>query len=92
VLQADKQYKRYLDEDRKSYNSVVFNAFIWMQVFNQINARKIDDELNVFAGLWKSKAFMYILVCTQRLYDFLGFCSSECPWPTCITSNIECFL
>jgi P-type Ca2+ transporter type 2C len=70
VLQADKQYKRYLDEDRKTYNSIVFNSFIWMQVFNQINARKIDDELNVFAGLWKSKAFMYILVCTLRLHDF----------------------
>lgn len=32
-----------------------------MQIFNQINARKIRDEYNVFDGLWTSKGFLYIL-------------------------------
>lgn len=30
--------------------TVVFNAFVWMQLFNEINARKIAGEINVFEG------------------------------------------
>jgi Cation transporting ATPase, C-terminus len=65
--QANTQFSKYLDDDRKMYNSVIFNSFIWMQIFNQFNARKINDELNVFGGIWKSKAFLYIMVCKRPL-------------------------
>ena len=41
----------------------VFNVFVMMQVFNFLNARKIGDELNIFAG-----NFIYL---TQNNY-FLG--------------------
>jgi len=34
------------------------------QVFNEFNARKIQDELNVFAGIWQSRTFLYISVIT----------------------------
>lgn len=34
------------------------------QVFNEFNARKIQDELNVFEGLWQSRTFLYIEVIT----------------------------
>ena len=34
------------------------------QVFNEFNARKIQDELNVFSGLWQSRTFLYIMVIT----------------------------
>ena len=33
-----------------------------MQLFNQINARKINDELNVFSGIIQSHLFMYIWI------------------------------
>ncbi|KAK9840937.1 hypothetical protein WJX81_001285 [Elliptochloris bilobata] len=33
-------------------------------VFNEFNARKIQDELNVFAGVWQSRTFLYIEVIT----------------------------
>ena len=35
---------------------------ICMQMFNQINARKVEDEYNVFQGLHKSRIFIYIWV------------------------------
>ena len=35
---------------------------IWLQIFNQINSRKIRDEYNPFAGLLSSATFLYILV------------------------------
>ena len=44
------QYTRDVDYAQDKYNSIVFNAFIFLQLFNQINARKIKDELNVFRG------------------------------------------
>lgn len=33
-----------------------------MQIFNQINSRKIKDEYNPFAGLLSSATFLYILL------------------------------
>jgi len=33
-----------------------------VQLFNQINARKIGDELNVFSGIIHSHLFIYIWI------------------------------
>ena len=39
-----------------------------MQVFNEINSRKLGDStLNVFQGITKSRAFMYVIVITITL-------------------------
>ena len=39
-----------------------------MQVFNEINSRKLGDStLNVFRGITKSRAFMYVIVITVTL-------------------------
>ena len=38
----------------------IFNIFVLMQLFNEFNARKIQDELNVFEGLRKSPMFVVI--------------------------------
>lgn len=51
------------DEQRKT-NSMVFNTFIWMQLFNEINARRINDELNVISGIFNSWIFPSVWVIT----------------------------
>lgn len=33
-----------------------------MQIFNQINSRKIKDEYNPFSGIGRGAAFFYILL------------------------------
>ncbi len=38
-----------------------FNVFVMMTIFNFINARKINDELNVFEGICKSLFFPVIV-------------------------------
>jgi Ca2+-transporting ATPase len=53
--------ERQEHEERKT-NSLVFNVFIWLQLFNEINARKIDDELNVFNGLLGNWIFPLVWV------------------------------
>ncbi|TMW67019.1 hypothetical protein Poli38472_012135 [Pythium oligandrum] len=39
--------------------TLVFNTFAWMQLFNQINCRRLYDEINVLEGLWRHRAFVY---------------------------------
>lgn len=40
--------------------SNVFNVFVVMQIFNMINARKINDELNVFSGIFDNATYVII--------------------------------
>lgn len=40
----------------------VFNVFTVMQIFNLVNARKINDEKNIFEGIFSSYMFLAVLV------------------------------
>jgi hypothetical protein len=42
--------------------TIVFNTFVWMQLFNEINSRRIDSERNVFEDLHKNYYFLAIMV------------------------------
>jgi len=48
--------------------TLIFNLFVFLQIFNFINARKIEDEINVFEGLSKSHWFVGInaLICLMQ--------------------------
>lgn len=56
-----------VEEDETLSKSLLFNAFIFMQVFNEINSRKILDEYNIFAGIHKSPIFLGVLAITAVL-------------------------
>lgn len=47
-------------------NTVIFNAFVLCQLFNEVNARK-PDHLNIFTGLLNNRLFMGILITTLVL-------------------------
>jgi magnesium-transporting ATPase (P-type) len=36
----------------KVHSTIIFNCFIWMQIFNIFNARKLFGEMNPLEGLW----------------------------------------
>jgi magnesium-transporting ATPase (P-type) len=42
--------------------SIIFNAFIFCQIFNEYNARFILNELNPFAGVSKNYIFLFVTV------------------------------
>ncbi|KAK1417096.1 hypothetical protein QVD17_26218 [Tagetes erecta] len=44
----------------KKKNTLIFNAFVFSQIFNEFNARK-PDEMNVFKGVTKNRLFMGIV-------------------------------
>lgn len=41
--------------------TIVFNTFVMMQLFNEINARKIHGERNVFEGIFNNLIFCTIV-------------------------------
>lgn len=47
--------------------TIIFNAFVLMTLFYEINARKISNERNVFGGLHKNLKFVAIW-----LFCFIG--------------------
>ncbi|KAL2150881.1 hypothetical protein VTH82DRAFT_7444 [Thermothelomyces myriococcoides] len=40
--------------------TLVFNTFVWMQIFNQWNNRRLDNEFNIFEGMSKNPYFIGI--------------------------------
>lgn len=54
----------YNTEETKLF-SFVFNSFVFMQVFNQFNARKLEEgEYNVFSGIFSNIPFIGIVLLT----------------------------
>lgn len=60
-----------LGPDHKKRNSIhytfIFNAFVWMQLFNEVNCRNLKGELMVWRGIHKNWLFCAILVITSVL-------------------------
>ncbi|PIO38233.1 hypothetical protein AB205_0064780 [Aquarana catesbeiana] len=44
--------------------TIIFNTFVLMQLFNEINARKIHGERNVFDGIFRNPIFCTIVLGT----------------------------
>ncbi|RYQ87117.1 hypothetical protein Ahy_B09g094592 [Arachis hypogaea] len=68
-----KQETKSLDSQTK--NTLIFNAFVLCQIFNEFNARK-PEGMNVFQGVTKNRLFMGIVGMTFILQiiiiEFLG--------------------
>ena len=56
--------------------TIIFNTFVFCQVFNEINARSIGDSVNVFKGLFRNPLFMVIIsftvVCQFFIVEYGG--------------------
>ena len=56
-------------------NTLIFNVFVWCQLFNQVNARRLDRHLNIFYNIHKNIWFLAILlfeIGCQILIIFVG--------------------
>jgi len=55
--------------------TIIFNTYVLMALFNEINARKLNGELNVFEGILRNKFFGGIWISTiglQIVFASLG--------------------
>jgi Ca2+ transporting ATPase len=57
--------------DTNQHFTMVFNTFVLMQLFNEINARKIHNERNVFSGIMTNPWFWGVMITTVFLQIIL---------------------
>ncbi|GKU15902.1 unnamed protein product [Fusarium langsethiae] len=63
------------EKDAKELKTLVFNTFVWLQIFNEINNRRLDNKLNIFEGLHRNMFFIVInliMIGGQILIIFVG--------------------
>lgn len=53
--------------DPSLHFTIIFNAFVLMTLFNELNARKIHNERNIFQGIQNNMFFLVIW-----LFCFIG--------------------
>lgn len=68
-------YKKFRDSSNdpgpSRHMTIVFTTFVYMQVFNMLNARKINDELNIFSGICENKMFVIIWIIILFMQVFI---------------------
>lgn len=66
----------YTDEHQlDQLQTTVFNTFVWMQIFNQYNCRRIDNYMNIFEDIYRNRWFVgiqLIIVGGQVMIVFIG--------------------
>jgi Ca2+ transporting ATPase len=50
-----------------THMTMIFNTFVMMTLFNEINARKIHGQRNVFKGIFTNPIFYVIWILTAGL-------------------------
>ncbi|KAK7396224.1 hypothetical protein VNO78_17076 [Psophocarpus tetragonolobus] len=69
-------------DSSKVLNTLIFNSFVFCQVFNEINSRDIE-KINIFRGMFDSWIFLLIIFATVVfqvvIVEFLGTFASTVP-------------
>jgi P-type Ca2+ transporter type 2C len=63
------------EHEARRLNTLVFNTFVWLQIFNELNNRRLDNKLNIFDGIHRNWFFLVInlvMVGGQVLIIFVG--------------------
>uniref|UniRef100_A0A8D2B3H7 Calcium-transporting ATPase n=1 Tax=Sciurus vulgaris TaxID=55149 RepID=A0A8D2B3H7_SCIVU len=67
----DSGRKAPLHSPPSQHYTIVFNTFVLMQLFNEINSRKIHGERNVFAGIYHNLIFCSVVLGTFIIQIFI---------------------
>lgn len=62
LLNIDSGHDRGLRAPPGYHFTVIFNTFVLMQIFNELNARKIHGEWNIFSGIHRNYVFLCVVV------------------------------
>jgi len=50
------------EEKDYRHGTIIFNAFIWCQIFNEYTARSILNDVNPFSGLFRNHMFLWVSI------------------------------
>ena len=79
--------------------TMVFNTFVWMQIFNEFNNRRLDNKLNIFEGVHRNWFFIGIncvMVAGQVMIIFIGGAAFQIvridggQWAICLLCAVFC--
>lgn len=97
----DQAAARCTDTMHTELNTMVFNTFVWMQIFNEFNNRRLDNKLNIFEGILRNYFFIginCIMVAGQIMIVFVGGKAFQIKridgtqWAVCILCALPCLL
>jgi hypothetical protein len=69
------------------HGTLMFNTFVWCQVFNEYNAKSLTDEWDVFSDLLTNHMFLGVSVVTAMLQILLIFFGGEFLGVSPLTQN-----
>lgn len=84
---------------QQQLDTIIFNTFVWMQIFNELNCRRLDNHFNVFEGVHRNYLFMGInvlMVGGQVLIIFVGGAAfgvtplDGVQWAICFGCSVFC--
>ncbi|KAI8376542.1 PMCA-type calcium-translocating P-type ATPase [Radiomyces spectabilis] len=52
----------HYDSESVVLQTIVFNTFVFCQLFNEINCRRIDSKLNIFHNILANRFFIFIFI------------------------------
>jgi Ca2+-transporting ATPase len=87
------------DNRQVKLDTIVFNTFVWMQIFNMYNNRRLDNKLNIFEGMFRNYWFLginCIMVGGQVMIVYVGGAAfgvtrlDAVQWGVCIVCAIAC--
>jgi Ca2+-transporting ATPase len=65
----------FLPYPEAEMRTIIFNMFVWLQIFNQYNNRRLDNKLNIFVGIHRNYYFIglnVVMVAAQVVIVFFG--------------------
>lgn len=80
-------------------STVVFNTFVWMQIFNEFNNRRLDNKFNIFEGMLRNYWFLginLVMVGGQIMIVYVGGAAfgvsrlSGILWAVCLICAVGC--
>lgn len=64
-------YSKYTNITPSRHLTIIFNMFVWMQIFNMLCARKINDEINFLEGMHTNLMFIAVMAFIIGLQIFV---------------------
>merc|ERR1719359_2420310 len=75
-LNGEEDYTRYSVQYGPSrHYTMVFHVFVFLQVCNEINARRLDNQFNIFERFFENSIFLFIIIITfvvQLSFTWIG--------------------
>lgn len=62
-------------DNKLRVHALVFNTFVWMQYFKMFVARRLDNRMNMFEGIWKNWYYVVVsavILGAQIMIMFVG--------------------